>query len=215
MGQQWVYNVRNVFNQELVDVVTEKVVSVGSQIRIERSGLKAGPLPDTRSVNRIYIDGVESACAVGDVTITAASNTAVVSDAIIVTLGDAVALAAASVSVSGSFATGNIGDVSIFENARPTFDGVSATGEIGIPTITVTVFDYDAVASLYARTRTVFVERKTSAKDRTIVVAAQSRIVYVEHTSTPYTRTVDVSKEDRKVYTYRKSSSSDRAVLVS
>lgn len=46
VGQQWVYNVRNVFNQELVDVVTEKVVFVGSQIRIERSGLKAGPLPD-------------------------------------------------------------------------------------------------------------------------------------------------------------------------
>lgn len=46
VGQQWVYNVRNVFNQELVDIVTEKVVSVGSQIRIERSGQKAGPLPD-------------------------------------------------------------------------------------------------------------------------------------------------------------------------
>ncbi|MBU3559374.1 MULTISPECIES: hypothetical protein [unclassified Polynucleobacter] len=46
VGQQWVYNVRNVFNQELVDIVTEKVVSVGPQVRIERSGLKAGPLPD-------------------------------------------------------------------------------------------------------------------------------------------------------------------------
>ena len=46
IGQQWVYNVRNVFNQELVDIVTEKVVSVGSQVRIERSGLKAGKLPD-------------------------------------------------------------------------------------------------------------------------------------------------------------------------
>jgi hypothetical protein len=46
VGQQWVYNVRNVFNQELVDIVTEKVVSVGPQIRIQRSGLKAGSLPD-------------------------------------------------------------------------------------------------------------------------------------------------------------------------
>ena len=46
VGQQWIYNVRNVFNQELVDIVTEKVVSVGKQVRIERSGLKAGPLPD-------------------------------------------------------------------------------------------------------------------------------------------------------------------------
>ncbi len=46
VGQQWVYNVRNVFNQELVDIVTERVISVSPQIRIERSGLKAGPLPD-------------------------------------------------------------------------------------------------------------------------------------------------------------------------
>ena len=46
VGQQWVYNVRNVFNQELVDIVTEKVVSIAPQIRIQRSGVKAGPLPD-------------------------------------------------------------------------------------------------------------------------------------------------------------------------
>ena len=46
LGQQWVYQVRNVFNQELVDTVTETVVSITPQIRIQRSGLKAGPLPD-------------------------------------------------------------------------------------------------------------------------------------------------------------------------
>ena len=46
LGQEWVYNIRNVFNQELVDVVTERVVSVGEQVRIQRSGAKAGPLPD-------------------------------------------------------------------------------------------------------------------------------------------------------------------------
>lgn len=46
VGQEWVYQVRNVFNQEVIDVVTERVVSVGDQIRIARSGAKAGPLPD-------------------------------------------------------------------------------------------------------------------------------------------------------------------------
>lgn len=46
VGQEWVYQVRNVFNQEIVDTVTERVVSVGNEIRITRSGLKAGPLPD-------------------------------------------------------------------------------------------------------------------------------------------------------------------------
>ena len=46
VGQEWVYNVRNVFNQELIDVVTEKVVATSPQIIIQRSGIKAGPLPD-------------------------------------------------------------------------------------------------------------------------------------------------------------------------
>ena len=46
VGQEWVYQVRNVFNQEIVDTVTEKVVSVGAEVRIARSGAKAGPLPD-------------------------------------------------------------------------------------------------------------------------------------------------------------------------
>ena len=46
VGQEWVYQVRNVFNQEVVDVITEKVVSVGDQIRISRSGVKVGQLPD-------------------------------------------------------------------------------------------------------------------------------------------------------------------------
>lgn len=46
VGQQWVYQVRNVFNQEIVDVITETVIAVGPQVRIERKGVKAGPLPD-------------------------------------------------------------------------------------------------------------------------------------------------------------------------
>jgi len=46
VGQEWVYQVRNVFNQEVVDTVTERVASVGNEIRITRSGIKAGPLPD-------------------------------------------------------------------------------------------------------------------------------------------------------------------------
>ena len=46
IGQQWVYQVRNVFNQEIVDTVTETVVAVGNEVRIARSGQKAGPLPD-------------------------------------------------------------------------------------------------------------------------------------------------------------------------
>jgi hypothetical protein len=46
VGQEWVYQVRNVFNQEIIDTVTERVVSVGNEIRISRSGVNIGELPD-------------------------------------------------------------------------------------------------------------------------------------------------------------------------
>ena len=46
VGQEWVYNVRNVFNRAIVDVITERVVLVGKQVRIARTSLKAGALPD-------------------------------------------------------------------------------------------------------------------------------------------------------------------------
>ncbi len=46
VGQEWVYQIHNVFNQEIVDTVTERVISIGTEIRIARSGAKSGPLPD-------------------------------------------------------------------------------------------------------------------------------------------------------------------------
>jgi hypothetical protein len=46
VGQQWVYEVRNYFNGELVDVLTETVIEVGPTVRIARHGQKLGPLPE-------------------------------------------------------------------------------------------------------------------------------------------------------------------------
>ena len=46
VGQQWVYEVRNIFNGELVDILTETVVSVGPKVQITREGKKLGKLPD-------------------------------------------------------------------------------------------------------------------------------------------------------------------------
>jgi hypothetical protein len=46
VGQEWVYTVRNVFNQSVVDTITERVVAVDQEVRIERSSVKAGRLPD-------------------------------------------------------------------------------------------------------------------------------------------------------------------------
>ncbi len=46
VGQQWVYEVRNIFNGELVDILTETVVSVSPKVQIAREGKKLGKLPD-------------------------------------------------------------------------------------------------------------------------------------------------------------------------
>ena len=46
VGQEWVYQIRNVFNQEIVDTVTERVVAVGPEIRIARTSAKVGSLPE-------------------------------------------------------------------------------------------------------------------------------------------------------------------------
>lgn len=46
VGQEWVYQVRNIFNTEIVDTVTERVVSVGDKVLIARSSAKSGQLPD-------------------------------------------------------------------------------------------------------------------------------------------------------------------------
>jgi len=46
IGQQWVYNIKNVFNSLSIDTMTETVVSVGDQVRISRHSQQFGALPD-------------------------------------------------------------------------------------------------------------------------------------------------------------------------
>jgi len=46
VGQQWVYQVRNVYNGEIVDEVTETIVSTSPAIHIQRISQKWGSLPD-------------------------------------------------------------------------------------------------------------------------------------------------------------------------
>lgn len=46
IGQQWVYNIKNVFNSISIDTITETVVSVSDHVRISRFSQKFGALPD-------------------------------------------------------------------------------------------------------------------------------------------------------------------------
>ncbi len=46
VGQEWVYELRNVYNQSTLAMITEKVVAVGEEIRIQRTSSSNGALPD-------------------------------------------------------------------------------------------------------------------------------------------------------------------------
>lgn len=132
------------------------------------------------TVNRLPVTGLEATGAVGTVVIVAKAVTNVTGVSSVGICGTVNVTASSVFIVTGVQATGAANDVTIAENARPTFDGVQGTGVIGTAVITVTVFDYNAVRDLYAPYRTVFVGRRSSSKDRTILVPQQNRTVYVE-----------------------------------
>lgn len=127
-------------------------------------------------------------------------------------IGSVIIRAASQVPVTGVFSTGFIGTVSIRENARPTFDGVGATGFVGTTTVTVTVFNYEAVRDLYAPQRTVYVDRRSTSRDRTVFVSSSNRTVLVE-ASQSSNRVVYINAQPRVVIVDRRSTSDDREVL--
>ncbi|QWD62165.1 hypothetical protein [Polynucleobacter sp. MWH-UH25E] len=45
IGQQWIYNVRNLYNNQIIDTITESVISVAPLIEIKRESKNSGPLP--------------------------------------------------------------------------------------------------------------------------------------------------------------------------
>jgi len=147
---------------------------------------------DVRSINRIPVDGLVVTGAVGDVVVVANANTSLSVEAAQSLLGSVIVATSNVYEIIGVGATSALGSVTVAENARPTFDGVFAIGVVGAVGITTVVFNYNAVASLYDRRRTVFVDRRSSSKDRTVAVAAQDRTVYIN----------------------KKTSSSDRSAMV-
>jgi len=116
----------------------------------------------------ISITGFQATGSVGSLTLIGKANTSIIGQGIISSLG-IVEVKAKSVCVT---------------------TGVLATGNIGNVTITNVVFDFNAVAALYDRNRTVFVEAKSTTKERTALVMKDNRVVYIEGRSSSYDRSV-------------------------
>lgn len=75
-------------------------------------------------------------------------------------------------------------------------------------------FDFEAVRDTFSQKRTVYVERQTTASDRTINVSAFPRVAFAVRQTTTGDRTIFVPFEDRKVYVERQTTSAERTVRV-
>jgi hypothetical protein len=118
--------------------------------------------------------------------------------------------------ISGIPSTIYAGTSSIFGYAKVLLSGLSVITRFGNAVVNTVVFNYNAVANLYDRYRTVYVEKKSTAKERTLLVDRQDRTIYVEAKNTSglsKDRTVIVASQNRKVYIERKSTSKDRVAF--
>ena len=168
--------------------------------------------PTQKTVNRVPVTGTEAVGEVGTLTVVAKAVTGITGVSATGICGTVNVAAYSLYIVSGVQASGSAGDVTIRENARPTFSGVQATGFVGTSTVTVTIFDYNAVKDLYAAIRTVYVDRRSTSRDRTVLVPVSNRTVLVE-ASQSTNRVVYINAQPRVVTVERRSTSDDREVL--
>ena len=168
--------------------------------------------PTQKTVNRIPVTGVGAIGVVGTVVLVAKAITNVTGISATGICGTVDAKAYSLYIVTGVEATGAVNTVTIAENAIPTFDGVQATGFVGTTTVTVTVFDYEAVRDLYSPQRTVYVDRRSTSRDRTVFVTTENRTVLVE-ASQSSNRVIYINAQPRVVTVSKRTTSDDREVL--
>jgi hypothetical protein len=126
------------------------------------------------TVNRVPVTGVVGTTEIGDITLETNNYLDVGSVVASGQIGNVVVAAKAVVTVTGVFATGFINDnLVILENEVVIPPSVSATGAVGIPVVTGVIFDFNTVANLYSRSRVAYVFRRTTSKDRTVIIPAK------------------------------------------
>jgi hypothetical protein len=169
--------------------------------------------PTQKTVNRIPVTGVTATGSVGTVTIVAKAVTDITGVSATGICGTVNAKAYSVYIVTGVQAASATNDVFVRNNARPTFTGVVGLTVVGTVAVTTTRFDYQAAREQYDRSRTVYVERKTGSKDRTVLVPFENRTVYVEARTSTANRVVYIPAQPRVVHVERSSSDSDRTLL--
>lgn len=163
-----------------------QVGTIGKAVVIPTGVEATGSIGTTAQVGiaNLLLTGVFGTGEAGTVVLVGLANltvTGVFSNAV---AGTAVPKADANVSVTSVTGTGSIDVVTIFENELVILGGVSSTGIIGTAAFAITNFDYNAFADQYSRSRTAYVGRRSTAKERTVSIPYEPRIVLVDRRST-------------------------------
>lgn len=125
------------------------------------------------TVNRVPVIGVDATGELGtlvlvcEANIDAASVSGTTIAGTVITVGKALVISTAPAQLDGFIGTG----FAIFENEVQIPTGVSATGSTGNVLVSTVIFNYNLFANEYAKNRTVFIDRRSTAKERTVAVS--------------------------------------------
>lgn len=126
------------------------------------------------TVNRISVTGAAGTGEVGTAGLETNNYIDVAGFALSSFVNDALSITGKAVTVlPGVVITSTLNNtLNILENEVVIPPSVSAIIALGTVTINTTFFDYNSVASLYSRTRAVYIPRQTTSKERTVIVPA-------------------------------------------
>jgi hypothetical protein len=150
-------------------------VSVSAEAIVVPTGVEAtGSLGTViqKSSNIVPVVSVFGAAEVGTVALETNNYIDVTGFVATGFVGSVNVVAKATVAVTGVFGTTAVGTVVILENeviTSPTSIAVLTAGNL---TITTTSFNFNAVASQYSRSRTAYIPRRSTAKERTVIIPA-------------------------------------------
>jgi hypothetical protein len=125
------------------------------------------------TVNRVPVTGVVGTTELGDITLETNNYLDVTGFELVGFIANNAAQFNVTAILPSVAVTGFINDnLVILENEVLTLASVQGNALVGTPIINATIFDFNTVADLYDRSRVVYVFRRTTSKDRTVMIPA-------------------------------------------
>jgi hypothetical protein len=162
----------SIFENETIAFVGSVVVKAGAKpipTGVEATG-SLGAVSQV-TINRITVTGVVGAAELGAISLETNAYLDVIGVEGIGAIGVPTVLCFANVSLSGVFATISANSaLTILENEVVVPPSSPLIINAGTVLVTTTAFNFNAVASQYDRNRTVYIHRRTTSKERTVIV---------------------------------------------